>query len=69
MMINQTVFQVMGFYNVSIFPFFFDGSKHSPMAALSSSLDSGVNSVAAYGRDYTVEARVRVLENEGPILP
>ena len=50
-------------------PFFLDGSKHSPMAALSSSLDSGVNSVSIL---QSVEVRgsevkVSVLEGEVPI--
>ena len=44
------------------------------MATLSSSLDFGVNSMAVYHRDQAIEARVRlearvgVLENEGPLL-
>ena len=43
------------------------------MAALSSSFDSGANSVAVYHRGQVVEvrvrlgARVRVLESEGPL--
>ena len=32
------------------------------MAALSSSLDSGVNSTTAYGRGQSVEVRVRAVE-------
>ena len=64
---------IINFYSLLIFFFFFSDSKHS-MAALSSSLDSGVNSVAVYHRDQVVEVRVRlevrvrVLRSEGPLL-
>ena len=60
--------------NVQVRPPHLGGFKHSPMAALSSSFDSGVNSVVAYESGQAVEVRVRfelrvgVLRSEGPKL-